>query len=191
VGVAQVVNETEHQRIAFDFALEKAVESGDVKGQSAIKVIGPPPFETPKKDLALARYIVRYGGFFHEHPIKQMGVLVLSYLTSPEYSFLEGFKGLNFSQHAMWKELTAIDFEKEIESIDVPIYFFVGKFDMVSPTVQVEGFYEGLEAKKGKKLVVFENSAHCPMMEENEKYQDKLVNIVLEESQRGRQRSSK
>jgi hypothetical protein len=67
--VAQVVNETEHQRIAFDFALEKAVKSGDVKRQSAIKAIGPPPFETPKQDLELAKHIVRYGGFFHENPI--------------------------------------------------------------------------------------------------------------------------
>jgi pimeloyl-ACP methyl ester carboxylesterase len=117
-----------------------------------------------------------------------MGVLVLSYLTSPEYSLLEGLrtirgKGLDFSLHAMWEEITAIDFEKEIEAVDVPVYFFVGKFDVVSPTVQVEHFYKGLEAKKGKKLVVFEHSAHCPMLEENEKYQDQLVDIALKESQ--------
>lgn len=183
VGVAQVVNEHERQRIAFDFVLEKAEKSGDVKRQSAIRAIGPPPYETPKKDLELARFVVRYGGFFHENPIKQMALLVLSYLTSPEYSILEGLKtlngsGLNFSLNAMWEEMTAIDFVKEIESIDVPVYFFVGRFDMVSPTVQVEDFYQGLDAKKGKKLVVFENSAHCPMMEEKEKYQDILVNIV-------------
>jgi pimeloyl-ACP methyl ester carboxylesterase len=188
VGVAQVVNAYEQQRISFDFALEEAEKSGDLKRQSAIKAIGPPPYETPKKDLELARHIVRYGGFFHENPIKQMAVLVLSYLTSPEYTLLEGLrtingKGLNFSLNAMWEEITAIDFAKEIESIDVPIYFFVGRFDMISPTVQVENFYRGLNAEKGKKLIVFENSAHCPMMEENEKYQDILVNIVLKESQ--------
>ena len=71
----------------------------------------------------------------------------------------------------------------KIKDGDIERSFFVGKFDMISPTVQVENFYKGLDAKNGKKLVVFEQSAHCPMMEENEKYQDLLVNMVLKESQ--------
>jgi pimeloyl-ACP methyl ester carboxylesterase len=85
--------------------------------------------------------------------------------------------------NARWEEIKNIDFTKEIQSIKVPIYFFVGRYDMITPTVLVEDFYSNLDAEKGKELVIFENSAHWPMIEEKEKYQDLLVNVILKESQ--------
>jgi pimeloyl-ACP methyl ester carboxylesterase len=53
---------------------------------------------------------------------------------------------------------------------------------MITPTVLVEDFHNGLDAEKGKKLFIFENSGHWPMIEEKEKYQDLLINVVLKES---------
>lgn len=117
-----------------------------------------------------------------------MLVLWLNYLTSPEYSLSEGFKtmngkGMNFTVNARWEEIININFTKEIQSIKVPTYFFAGKYDMITPTVQVETFYHSLDAEKGKKLIIFENSAHFPIIEEKEKYQELLINLVLKESQ--------
>ena len=82
----------------------------------------------------------------------------------------------------MWEELKNVDLSKEIQSIEVPIYFFEGKYDMTTPTVVVEKFYDNLNAEKGKNLFIFENSGHMPMIEEKEKYQDLLINVVLKES---------
>ena len=90
---------------------------------------------------------------------------------------------MNFTMDAKYEEIKNINFAKEIQSIKVPIYFFTGKYDMIVPTVQVEDFYNSLDAEKGKKLIIFDNSAHLPIIEENKKYQDLLVNIVLKESQ--------
>ena len=36
-----------------------------------------------------------------------------------------------------------------------------------------------LIAEKGKNLIIFENSAHFPMIEEKEQYQDLLINDIL------------
>ena len=44
-------------------------------------------------------------------------------------------------------------------------------------------YYNSLDAENGKNLIIFENSAHLPIIEEKEKYQDLLVNVVLKESQ--------
>lgn len=49
VGVAQIINDFEQQKISYDSIVEEADKSGDVKKQIAIKAIGPPPYETPKK----------------------------------------------------------------------------------------------------------------------------------------------
>ena len=72
-----------------------------------------------------------------------------------------------------------VNFTKEIDSIEVPIYFFEGKYDMITPPIQVERFYQNLVAERGKKLIIFKNSAHFPMLEEKEKYEELLINVVL------------
>jgi pimeloyl-ACP methyl ester carboxylesterase len=91
-------------------------------------------------------------------------------------------KGLFFSVNAMWDEINDIDIKKEVHSLKVPVYFFEGKYDKATPTVLVEKFYDNLEAEKGKKNIIFENSAHMPMIEEKKKYEDLLINLVLKES---------
>ncbi len=188
VGVSQVINDCEQQRQSFNYVVEEAEKFGDMKIQEKIKAVGPPPYETPKKEFEKARYIGRYGGFIRDNPIKQMVGFWLNYLTSPEYSLSEGIntmrgKGLNFTVKARWEEIQNVNLTNEIHSIKAPIYFFVGKYDMITPTVLVKDFYNSLNAEKGKKLIIFENSAHFPMIEEKEKYQELLVNVVLKESQ--------
>jgi pimeloyl-ACP methyl ester carboxylesterase len=188
VGVAQVINEYEQHKVSYDFLVEEAEKSGDVGRQNAIKAIGPPPYESPKKFLEMEGHIGHYGGFFHGKSIVNMVILMLDFLTSPEYSLSEGIRtfrnrGFDFTINAMWDELKNVNLTKEIQSIEVPIYFFEGKFDMTTPTVVVEEFYDNLDAEKGKKLFIFENSGHMPMIEEKKKYQDLLINVVLKESQ--------
>jgi pimeloyl-ACP methyl ester carboxylesterase len=112
---------------------------------------------------------------------------MLSFFTSPEYSITDGLnslmmKGLFFSVNAMWDEINDIDITKEIQSMNVPVYFFEGKYDMATPTILVKEFYDDLDAEKGKNLIIFENSAHMPMIEEKVKYEDLLINLVLKET---------
>jgi pimeloyl-ACP methyl ester carboxylesterase len=187
VGVAQVINEYEQQKVSYDFLVEEAEKSGDVGRQNAIKAIGPPPYESPKKFLEMAGYVDKYGGFMHSKSMKDLIILTFNFLTSPEYSLSEGIrtfrnKGFDFTINAMWEELKNVNLTKEIQSIKVPIYFFEGKYDVTTPTVVVEKFYDNLDAEKGKKLFIFENSGHMPMMEEKERYEELLINIVLKGS---------
>jgi pimeloyl-ACP methyl ester carboxylesterase len=190
VGVAQVINEHEQQEVSYGFLVEEAEKSGDVGRQNAIKAIGPPPYESPEKFLEMEGHIGHYGGFMHDNSIRQMmkmASLVIDFLTSPEYSFSEGIRtfrnqGFEFTMNAMWEELKNVNLTKEIQSIKVPIYFFEGKYDMTTPKVVVEKFYDNLDAEKGKKLFIFENSGHMPMMEEKERYEELLINVVLKDS---------
>jgi pimeloyl-ACP methyl ester carboxylesterase len=188
VGVGQIINDCEQQKISYNFIVEEAEKSGDVEVQNAMKAIGPPPYDTPDEISEKDGYIFRYGGVIHDSSVKQIGILQLMFLTSPEYSLSEGFKtfmmkGYKFTMDAMWEEVKNVNLAEEIQSIKVPIYFFEGKYDMATPIVPVENFCDSLDAEKGKKLIIFENSAHFPMIEEKEKYQDLLVNVVLREGQ--------
>jgi pimeloyl-ACP methyl ester carboxylesterase len=188
VGVSQFVCEYEKQKIGYDFIVQKTEELGDTKAQKEIEKIGAPPYDAKEKEFAKARYIVKYGGFIRKNPIRKIIALSFNYLTSPEYSFSEGFntmlgKGRDFSMDARWEEIEKIDFKEEITSLDVPIYFIHGKHDMITPLVSINDFYKALEAPKGKQLMILENSAHVPMIEEKDKYIDIFVNVLLKEIQ--------
>ncbi len=191
VGVAQIINDYEQQRISYDFAVKAAEEAGDVGRQKALKALGPPPYDSPKQGMAKENLVSHFGGFMYDSSIKQMvkmASLVVNFLTSPEYSLSEGIRtfrnmGFEFTMNAMWEEMTSVALAGEIQSVKVPVYFFEGKHDMNTPTVLVEEFYDNLDAEKGKELVLFEASAHMPMIEEREKYRDSLISIVLKESQ--------
>jgi len=187
VGVAQVVNEYEQQKASYNFIIEEAKEAGDLVIQKSMEAIGPPPYESPKKFLKMAGYIDKYGGFMHSKSMKDLIILTFNFLTSPEYSLSGGIrtfrnKGFDFTINTMWEELKNVNLTKEIQSIKVPVYFFEGKYDMTTPTKVIEKFYGNLGAEKGKKLFIFENSGHMPMMEEKERYEELLIDVVLKDS---------
>ncbi|MHA2029695.1 MAG: alpha/beta fold hydrolase [Candidatus Kariarchaeaceae archaeon] len=190
VGVGQSIDGYDEQKAAYDFVLEQAEKTGDLSRYNVIKAIGPPPYDSPKKYLKQAGHIGHYGGFLADSSFKQylkMGILMIYFITSPEYSLSEGFrtilnKGFDFTMNAIWEEYKNINLTKEIQSIKVPIYFFEGKYDMTTPTVLVEKFYDNLNAEKGKYLVIFENSGHLPMIEEKERYEKLLINTVLKDT---------
>ena len=191
VGVGQSIDGYDEQKVAYDFVLEQAKKTGDQRRYNTIKALGPPPYDSPKKYLKQAGHIGHYGGFLADSGIKQylkMGILMSYFITSPEYSLSEGVrtllnKGFDFTMNAIWEEYKNINLTKEIQSIKVPLYFFEGKYDMTTPTVLVERFYDTLNAEKGKQLIIFENSGHLPMIEEKERYEELLITVVLKESQ--------
>lgn len=59
-------------------------------------------------------------------------------------------KGLNFTSSARWDEIVDVDFRQEIVSVQVPIYFLVGKYDMIAPTEPVEDFYKSPGRRAGE-----------------------------------------
>lgn len=187
VGVSQIVNNYERQKISYDFILEQAKKSCNIKKQKAILEIGPPPYNTPDKEFEKAKIIMHYGGFIHDNLFKGMAFVMLSYLTSPEYSYKNAIntisgKGLKFTMNSMYDELNKVDFNLEIDSVKTPVYFFQGKYDMITPTVQIESLYQNINAKNGKRLIMFEKSAHMLIFEEKELYQDLLINTLLKEN---------
>ena len=189
VGVGQIINDYEQQKLSYNYILEKAQISPNKNKQRAIKALGPPPYDSPEKLNKKDGYIFQYGGVIHDNSAKNMLINMLSFLSSPEYSLSEGYstfvnKGFNFTTVAMWDEMRSINIAEEIKSIQVPIFFFEGKYDMATPTILVEKYYDSLDAERGKKLILFEKSAHLPMIEEKEKYEELLVKELLIEGQK-------
>ena len=129
------------------------------------------------------KWLFYYGGEIHG--AKSFTPLLMTGLKSPEYSIFDALNiqpGVSFSGNNM--EYNAIDgsLMENITWVDLPIYFFTGRFDYTTPFQLIEEYYSRLNAPY-KKLVWFEHSAHFPFFEEPERFAQEM-DVVVSESQR-------
>jgi len=103
----------------------------------------------------------------------------------PEWTYFDFITfglGSMKSLKTIWPELLKQgDFRKEASTLDLPVYFAVGKYDYNIPFELTESYYNILKAPY-KELIWFEKSAHMPNVEEPEKFNDLLINKILKET---------
>lgn len=64
-----------------------------------------------------------------------------------------------------------------VKSLEIPIYFFAGKYDYTCAYELQKEYFDFIDAPQ-KEFYTFENSAHSPLFEESEKYIAILVEII-------------
>lgn len=94
------------------------------------------------------------------------------------YTFKEKinfWKGKALCQSSAYSDINiTLDQEKPAQ---IPVYFLSGKYDYTCPVNNVEILYQNLEAPD-KDFTVFEDSAHSPLIEENEKTLEEMLKHV-------------
>ncbi len=178
VGVGQIANMPEGERLSYDFALSRAVQSENRKAVAELEKIGRPP-HTLSAMLTERRWISHFGGNTFRGPTTTD--LVLEALQADEFNLLDLLKlvqGSHFSAKHLWPEMSRIDFSEAHLSFEVPIIFLLGRHDRVAPCTLAASYLERLSAPY-KKVVWFENSAHNPNYEEPERFNRVLVGEVL------------
>jgi pimeloyl-ACP methyl ester carboxylesterase len=114
-----------------------------------------------------------------------MTKLVWMGLRAPEYNLsdmLAWFRGANRGSGPMWEEPAYQSYNamKDVPQLRVPVYFFNGRNDYTTPLQVTQRYFERLDAPMGKHLVVFDQSAHTPLMGEPEKFNQELVGVKKE-----------
>lgn len=109
--------------------------------------------------------------------------LALISIRSKEYrlsDYLKWLKGAKRGSGPMWESYRMWNSFREVPRIDVPVYFFSGKNDYNTPLKLVQEYYSKLEAPKGKKLIIFYNSAHAPFMKESFEFNSEVIKVKQE-----------
>jgi pimeloyl-ACP methyl ester carboxylesterase len=86
--------------------------------------------------------------------------------------------GSNKSLRKIWPEVLQLDFKKNVPTLNIPIIFFTGKYDMNDPFKLVKEYFEFINAPKGKELVVFENSAHGIFWDEPSRFAEEVIKKI-------------
>ena len=133
-----------------------------------LRTLGPPPFATVDHQLAMEALDSRYGGVFHKEPHRMWVTIrgIFGGLVTP-WEIVRIHRGIHVSFTAMSAELLDLDLRQSVHRVEVPVLFFLGRFDRHVDAHLAAAYFEMLQAPI-KRLVWFEDSAHNVPFEESD-----------------------
>lgn len=187
IGMAQITNQSESERIAYKYMVEQYTMKGNLKALDELKKY--PLLDTDTSFVPFYKSIIRDKDM-HELGIGTMrnmksvftGVFIPVW-TCKAYTLKEKINiwvsKLKFVKKARFiDELFVLDIPSMFPKFDVPIYFFSGKYDLTVNVDLSKAYLEELQAPV-KGFYTFENSAHSPLFEESERVNEVFVNDIL------------
>jgi pimeloyl-ACP methyl ester carboxylesterase len=177
VGVAQIAEFAEGERVSLAWALSEAKAKDDAKALEALRDLEPAPASV-EEELALGRWVERLGGSLRGG--LSTWSLIRAALRTDEASLVDLVKfgqGNRFSLDALRPQYSQVDLT-EIRRFDVPMVFMLGRHDWHVPAVLAAEYFRRIEAPC-KRLIWFEASAHNPPFEEPEAFVDAMIEHVL------------
>ena len=184
IGIAQMANQLESERLAYEYMLLKFRENGNIK---MVRKLEAAPI-TLKDGIPDVYYLLRDGamhslGIGTTHDMRSIisGIFLPS-LTFREYTVREKFnlwRGKSQSGvSSIWNEITTTDLTMQVTEFEIPVYILAGRYDYtVNYDLQKNYFVKINALEKG--FYTFKNSAHSPLFEEPESFIEIMINDVL------------
>lgn len=184
VGVGQVVEMQENERLGYQAALRIAERDGQREALQALRSLAPYPTadgsHLESKIDEVRKWQTALGiGISHRYRDDIEKNLLGFAFASPEYSladlryFLEG---------PSWPPLTELlnsfDIYRYPLRYELPMVFINGRHDWQTPSVLAESYFQAIQAPQ-KKLFWLEKSAHSPMVDEPDEFARILIQEVL------------
>jgi pimeloyl-ACP methyl ester carboxylesterase len=182
IGVGQIINMRDGERICYDWVLNTARKAGDTQAVKELEAIAPypePDGALPLEKINVERkWSVHYGGLTYGRD--SYDFWENAERISPDYSEAD-FKAIDagsaFSLPKLLPEMAATDFTK-LTRVGCPVLIFAGRHDYTTPSEPVRRWFDRLVAPN-KRWVWFENSAHMMYAEEPGRVLVHLVQLAL------------
>ena len=156
--------------------LRKRERLSNTKALKELRAIGPPP-HTANHLWTERTWLQRFAGQLEGKALWDMWRTMLG---GPELSVFDLpniLRGFRFSLDAMWSEVSALNLLTLAPALPSPVFFFLGRHDRwVPPDVSV-AYFDRLAAPS-KNLLWFEQSGHEPFVDEPEKFNRAMVELV-------------
>jgi pimeloyl-ACP methyl ester carboxylesterase len=182
IGVGQIINMREGERISYDWVLNTARKSNDTKAVKELEAIAPYPEPNgalPLEKINVERkWSVHFGGLTYGR--QSYDFWENAEKISPDYSQADSRAidaGSGFSLPKLLPDMAATDFTK-LTRLNCPVLIFAGRHDYTTPSEPVHRWFDRLEAPS-KRWVWFDNSAHMIWSEEPGRVLVSLVQLAL------------
>jgi pimeloyl-ACP methyl ester carboxylesterase len=173
IGTGQMIDFEETERMDYAKAIEIAESNGDTDLVKKLRANGEPPYYGRDVTWKSALYLNYLSAYMASRPgIRNPGYNTFRDVGSSEYGLLDKinfFRGIINTFNDVYQQLYDIDLRRDHAKLEVPVYFFLGRYDVNAPTVLAEE-YERLLDAPDKGIVWFEHSGHNPWINEPEKF---------------------
>jgi len=172
VGIGQLAcSEQENRAIQDTWIREQATRAHDREAFDELD--GKKPFDRE-------RWLFKYRAEIHS--ATSWWPLLWSGLRSPEYTFQDIAnvkKGVNFTARNFQYDVINGSILENVSVIQVPVYFFSGRFDYTDPTSCTMRLFQKITAPL-KKIMWFDHSAHFVFLEEPSRFAAEMRRVVQE-----------
>lgn len=183
IGMSQMTHQVQSEKLAYDYMLPKFKENGNVRlarilAENPVTLTVPlPPAYEAVRDEAMHRLGI---GTTRDMKSVVTGVFLASWQFR-EYTLREKinlWRGKLFSHATQWNEMIATNLTHKVTKLDLPVYFFHGRYDYTCSYDLAKAYFQRLAAPI-KGFYTFEQSAHSPVFEEPDKMRRILREDVL------------
>ncbi len=174
IGMGQITNQAKSEKIAYKYMLEIFTANGNQKSVNELK-----KHSVLESDSNIASY---YKSAIRDEYMHELGIGTMHKMRSVFWNiFIPVWtcKAYTIKEKInIWKskfsflpktnlinEMLATDFTTKIPTLDIPVYFFSGKYDMTVNVDLSKAYLTKLHAPL-KGFYTFRNSAHSPLFEE-------------------------
>jgi pimeloyl-ACP methyl ester carboxylesterase len=186
IGIGQPVDTHRGIETGLQAALDKAIEQDNQTAVAELSVI-PSDSTIWEHWDTINKWLEKFGyGDLHDTTLYEKvreDMRAATEYTTENFANVEKWENLYNSspliQDIKW--LKNLNLSNQIPELQVPVYFFAGRYDYKAPSVLVDEYFQVLEAP-AKWMIWFENSAHVPIVDEREEFHKAMINIVLAET---------
>jgi len=178
VGIGQMSNTIESE---LD-SLHKCINAAklDSNAEDVTYLSGLEKSVSQGKIMAPRDYVRKYG--FAARNIDEDADYLNGFLLGSEYNLLDTIRFYTASgkyQEALIREVLDKPISDVVTELDVPVYFVMGKYDCMTSPEAAEKYLNSLNGESTREMVIFENSAHYPQFEEEEKFFDWMCSMFV------------
>ena len=107
----------------------------------------------------------------------KLGRIVLGGQESSIFDLPSTMRGFRLSMDAMWAEVSRLNLIDLAPTLQMPVFFFLGRNDHFVPPETSVAYFDALTAPS-KKLVWFEHSGHETFVDEPDKFNAAMAEMV-------------
>ncbi len=176
VGCAQYGDAAVSESASYAYAVREAERLGNRKALKQLRAIGPPPYGASSL-MAERMWIQRLDGQMQPKSLWKMARMILGARELSIFDLSTVIRAFRFSLDAMWDEASKINLFELAPSLEMPAFFFLGRRDHWIPPETSLPYIDVLRAPS-KKLVWFEESGHEPFVDEPERFNRAMIELV-------------
>jgi len=181
VGTGQMVNQAETDRRMYAESIAYAQREGKVAFAEQLAAIGPPPYDS-MLDYPVAISSNPEWHEFERAPDHSSRSSYPMNLLVPEFSLTEQVRSASAlvdTFATLYPQLQGIDFRRDVDQLDVPVYVALGVHEATGRSSLVKEWFPSLSAPS-KTLETFEDSGHVPHLDEPGRFAAFMTRVLQE-----------